>query len=256
MADVSNTLVDLASFEAEFAAEAVATALRARGVSAQVMGGTMAGFRAEAPGAARVVVFRRDLLRARLILEHLRLDMQEIDWKSVHWQRVSAADMPNPVDTEAHVQPHDDPPYDQQAHNDHAANGRPRSTGTNGARPPEQAPGNQQATRKSAVRRLRLARDQQTQRGAEDDGDQRGDDASSAAGRDRSALNPARLSGAVLRYARPALIAIIAGGALSLALVLLRAPARVALLAGLGVMFITALIGLFAALLRPRKHQR
>lgn len=196
--DASIKLVDLATFDAEFAAEAVANALRARGIGAQVLGGQMAGFRAEVPGGARVVVMRKDLLRARLALEELRHDMGQIDWESVRWQHVSDDDAPNPADME-----------------------RP-------------------TPRKQTVRRLRLARE-----GGADNG---------AAPSERAAggARAVDVSGIVLRAARPLLVAVIIAGLVTGGLVLVRAPGRVAVLAGLGVLLMTVLVRVFVYVLRPR----
>jgi hypothetical protein len=76
-------IVELTSVHAEFQAEAIAAALRARGIEARVLGGALAGFRAEAPGAAKVVVFRRDLTAARAILAEVRSESVDIDWDEI-----------------------------------------------------------------------------------------------------------------------------------------------------------------------------
>jgi hypothetical protein len=208
--DASTTLVTIATFDAEFAAEAVANALRARGVNAQVLGGQMAGFRAEAPGSARVVVLRKEVLKARLALQELRHEMGQIDWSTVRWQAVQDADAPH----ESDMEPAPGTPPSQP--------GKPRQPGN----PPR-------------VRRLRIARD---------------DDAPTPP-RSASATTQAAqaaLAGHATRAAKPILIAIIAAATLVAALVLLRAPVRVALFAGLAIVLMTVLVRVFVVLLRPR----
>lgn len=77
------TLTVIAQCQTEWHAEATAAALRARGIAAQAEGGYVAGWRAEAPAASRVMVFTKDLLRARLALTELRTQSHSIDWDQV-----------------------------------------------------------------------------------------------------------------------------------------------------------------------------
>lgn len=76
-------LVDLASVPSEFEAATIVEALRAQGIAAHHYGGSLAGFRAEAPGMVRVVVRRQDSERARLALRAIQADSIDIDWDEV-----------------------------------------------------------------------------------------------------------------------------------------------------------------------------
>ncbi|MDY7108624.1 MAG: DUF2007 domain-containing protein [Planctomycetota bacterium] len=53
----------------EMEATLLVARLEAAGIAARVEGGISAGFRAEAPGGARVLVAARDLARARAVLQ-------------------------------------------------------------------------------------------------------------------------------------------------------------------------------------------
>lgn len=70
----SGTLVPLVALADEFEATTIANLLREQGIPAQATGGFTSGFRAEAPGDVRVVVFQRDLERARSLLAEIRPD--------------------------------------------------------------------------------------------------------------------------------------------------------------------------------------
>lgn len=73
-------LAELVSTATEFEAEAIAAALRARGIAARTLGGTLAGFRAEAPNRVSVIVDAGDLAEARDALGALRAESIDIDW--------------------------------------------------------------------------------------------------------------------------------------------------------------------------------
>jgi hypothetical protein len=74
------SIVELTATPTEFEAEAIAGALRAQGVEARVVGGLLAGFRAEAPATVRVMVRAADLETARNALRALKADSIDIDW--------------------------------------------------------------------------------------------------------------------------------------------------------------------------------
>ncbi len=67
----------------EWRAELIAGVLRERGVGAVVMGGYLAGLRAEAPASASVMVPARDLARAQELLAEARAASIDIDWDEV-----------------------------------------------------------------------------------------------------------------------------------------------------------------------------
>jgi hypothetical protein len=79
----ADDIVELTSVHAEFQAEVIAAALRDRGIEARVLGGTLAGFRAEVPATVKVVVFRRDLSAAKALLAEVRAASVDIDWDEV-----------------------------------------------------------------------------------------------------------------------------------------------------------------------------
>jgi len=60
-----------------------APTLRERGIDAHVAGGMTAGFRAEAPGMARVLVPADHLEEAQLLVEIIRTEAANIDWSDV-----------------------------------------------------------------------------------------------------------------------------------------------------------------------------
>lgn len=78
----------------EFEAAAIAEALRAQGIQARVLGGNLAGMRAEAPALASVIVRRMDLPRATEILRAVKADSIDIDWNEVDVGDESRADPP------------------------------------------------------------------------------------------------------------------------------------------------------------------
>lgn len=79
----------------EFEAAAIAEALRAQGIQARVLGGNLAGMRAEAPALASVIVRRMDLPRATEILRAVKADSIDIDWNEVDVGDESRADPPD-----------------------------------------------------------------------------------------------------------------------------------------------------------------
>ncbi|HZW08121.1 MAG TPA: hypothetical protein VFF65_13445 [Phycisphaerales bacterium] len=79
----ADKLAVLVQCDTEWHAESIAAGLRGRGIAAQAEGGYVAGWRAEAPARARVMVFTGDLLRARLLLSELRTEAGSIDWETV-----------------------------------------------------------------------------------------------------------------------------------------------------------------------------
>jgi hypothetical protein len=73
----------LVQCDTEWHAESLAAGLRGRGIAAQAEGGYVAGWRAESPAKARVMVFKKDLLPARLLLSELKTEAGSIDWDTV-----------------------------------------------------------------------------------------------------------------------------------------------------------------------------
>ncbi|HYE03699.1 MAG TPA: hypothetical protein VD963_10750 [Phycisphaerales bacterium] len=75
--------VPLISARTEVEAASIASALEATGIAAAVEGGMTLGFRAEAPGEARVLVRRADLARARTALREAKLEADATNWDAV-----------------------------------------------------------------------------------------------------------------------------------------------------------------------------
>lgn len=90
MPDPASKLVALTSSPSEFEAAAIAAALSDQGIPARVSGGTIAGFRAEVPGEAHVIVFEHDLERARNALRAVKAGSIDIDWDEVDLGRPEA----------------------------------------------------------------------------------------------------------------------------------------------------------------------
>lgn len=67
----------------ESEASAIANALAERGLAAQVVGGVISGFKAEAPATVNVLVARRDLDRARMALAAIRKEDAAINWSEL-----------------------------------------------------------------------------------------------------------------------------------------------------------------------------
>lgn len=73
----------LGQYATELEASMIAAGLRERGINAHVVGGMTAGFRAEAPGMARVLVPADRLDEARHLVEVIRAEAANIDWSDV-----------------------------------------------------------------------------------------------------------------------------------------------------------------------------
>ena len=69
--------------DTEWEAETIAAAMKERGIPAMVEGGYVAGWRAETPGKARVMVFQSDLERARAAARDAAFTGASIDWDAV-----------------------------------------------------------------------------------------------------------------------------------------------------------------------------
>lgn len=80
--DKDDTAV-LLNASTEWEASFIADALNERDIDAQASGGLTAGFRAEAPGYARVIVPRGQLERAQKALVAIRDEAAHIDWSKV-----------------------------------------------------------------------------------------------------------------------------------------------------------------------------
>ncbi|HEV3302227.1 MAG TPA: DUF2007 domain-containing protein [Planctomycetaceae bacterium] len=87
-------LSKLTTVPGEYEATAIVSALEAEGIRATVVGGFTAGFRAEAPGGASVMVLEADLPRAKEILAQLRKQGAGIDWSQVDLGEPEAGESP------------------------------------------------------------------------------------------------------------------------------------------------------------------
>jgi hypothetical protein len=76
-------VVTLGAFASEAEAMMIVAGLLDAGIEARVVGGPTAGFRAEAPGAARVLVRAADEPEARRVMETIRAEAAGIDWSQV-----------------------------------------------------------------------------------------------------------------------------------------------------------------------------
>ncbi len=84
----------LTTVPGEFEASAIVSALEAEGIRAQAVGGFTAGFKAEAPGGASVMVLEADLVRAKQILADLQKNGAGVDWSKVDVDDPNAGDGP------------------------------------------------------------------------------------------------------------------------------------------------------------------
>ncbi|HXY34415.1 MAG TPA: DUF2007 domain-containing protein [Planctomycetaceae bacterium] len=87
-------LLKLTTVTSEYEATAIVSALEAEGIRARCVGGFTAGFRAEAPGGASVVVLEDDLPRAKQILADLRAHGAGVDWSQVNVDDPDAGERP------------------------------------------------------------------------------------------------------------------------------------------------------------------
>ena len=87
-------LSKLTTVPGEFEAKAIVSALEAEGIRATAVGGFTAGFKAEAPGGASVMVLEDDLPRAKEILAELRKQGAGIDWSQVDLGEPEAGESP------------------------------------------------------------------------------------------------------------------------------------------------------------------
>ncbi len=79
----SGKAVPVAACTTELEASMIASGLNERGIEARVVGGATAGFRAEAPGVAKVLVHADDLAEALRLIAEIREEAKEIDWSQV-----------------------------------------------------------------------------------------------------------------------------------------------------------------------------
>ncbi len=75
--------VVLVNVQTEWEASFIAEALSERDINAQASGGLTAGFRAEAPGLARIIVPRGQVERAKQQLAEIRKEAASIDWSQI-----------------------------------------------------------------------------------------------------------------------------------------------------------------------------
>lgn len=83
MHDDRERTLELVSTRTGFEAEAIAAALRERGINAQTIDSQNAELWGGSMGTAKVVVLERDALAARAALEDIRSDARRIDWEAV-----------------------------------------------------------------------------------------------------------------------------------------------------------------------------
>ena len=83
MTDASDHLEPLTSTPGEAQAAMIVAALKDQGIEAVAEGGLTAGFRAEAVGEVKVMVWHNDLDRARQALADYRVAASDIDWDEV-----------------------------------------------------------------------------------------------------------------------------------------------------------------------------
>lgn len=76
-------LVTLAFLAGEIEATLLADELKNQGVAAEASGTLTAGFRAEAPGSVKVLVYEKDLAEAKRIMAEYLDSKQAIDWDQV-----------------------------------------------------------------------------------------------------------------------------------------------------------------------------
>ena len=76
-------LVTLAMFDGEINATLLADELKNQGIPAEASGTLTAGFRAEAPGAVKVLVRKADLARAQQVMDDYVASQKQIDWDQV-----------------------------------------------------------------------------------------------------------------------------------------------------------------------------
>jgi Putative prokaryotic signal transducing protein len=82
----------LTTVPGEFEATAIVSALEAEGIRAQAVGGFTAGFKAETPAGASVMVLEADLERAKQILADLKKNGAGVDWSKVDVDDPNAGD--------------------------------------------------------------------------------------------------------------------------------------------------------------------
>jgi hypothetical protein len=87
-------LSKLTTVPGEYEATAIVSALEAEGIRATAVGGFTAGFKAEGPGGASVMVLEDDLPRAKEILAQLRKQGAGIDWSLVDLGEPEAGESP------------------------------------------------------------------------------------------------------------------------------------------------------------------
>ncbi len=76
-------LATLAIFSGEINATLLANELTQQGIPAQASGTLTAGFRAEAPGAVKVLVRESDLPEAKRLMAEYHASQKDIDWDQV-----------------------------------------------------------------------------------------------------------------------------------------------------------------------------
>ncbi len=83
MIDDADEVVVLTTTQLEYQAQLITAALEQEGIIVHPAGGSITGFKAEAPGEMKVFVKAGDLQRAREALVRIREEDSEIDWSQV-----------------------------------------------------------------------------------------------------------------------------------------------------------------------------
>ncbi len=83
MTDDPNAPQVIVRVATEVEASIIAGQLQLRGISSEVEGGFVSGFKAEAPGDVAVVVKQCDLMCAKKALEEIQEDKTDFDWSQV-----------------------------------------------------------------------------------------------------------------------------------------------------------------------------
>ncbi len=93
--------VVVGAFMDEMEARLIAQELEARGVPAGTLGHMTAGFRAEAPGMAKLIVPQRHEERARAIMQELLSEPIEVDWSGVDFDATDDEPFEDDADADA-----------------------------------------------------------------------------------------------------------------------------------------------------------
>lgn len=94
MTNPPRQLITLIATDSEFEAEAIVSALRAQGIAATAQGGTLSGFRAEAPAQVQVLVHAGQADDARAVLRAIKSKSIDLDWDQLVHEAEQPTDDP------------------------------------------------------------------------------------------------------------------------------------------------------------------